>query len=70
MTHTMVDVTELVGIREIAHHFDVSRPTVCKWRTRHPAFPEPVCHVSAAPVFLWPEVVRWYDAMTSARRTP
>jgi hypothetical protein len=62
---TLVDVSQLVGIRDIAERYGVAGATVCVWRTRYPAFPAPVCHVSSGPVFLMPDVERWH----ASRRT-
>lgn len=59
---TLVDVSHLVGIRDIADRYGVAGATVCVWRRRYPEFPAPVCHVSSGPVFLMPAVELWHTA--------
>lgn len=59
-----VDVTDLVGMLEIADRLGVERQTVRAWRQRG-LFPEPVAVVSRTPVWRWRDVQRWADSRPS-----
>lgn len=58
----MVDVDELVGVREIAAAFFVTRGTVTRWLDR-PDFPQPVWSGEFR-LWLLPQVAVWREATT------
>ncbi len=55
-----VDVSDLVGVAEIAERLGLEEPrTVHSWRRRHPEFPEPVAKLKTALIWSWPDVEQW-----------
>lgn len=55
-----VDISELVGTKEIAERLGVARPAVIHdWRRRHTDFPEPLATVSGVHLWRWSDVKRW-----------
>ena len=56
-----VDVSELVGAKEIADRIPgVTRANVVHdWRARHPEFPEPVARLAMGLVWVWADVEAW-----------
>lgn len=55
-----VDVTDLVGVQEIADRLGVLHvQTVHLWRRRHPDFPAPVTRLRMGLLWAWPDVERW-----------
>ena len=55
-----IDVSTLVGVKEIAGHYGVTTQAVSNWRVRHPSFPEPLVSLAMGPVFCMEHVTHWY----------
>jgi hypothetical protein len=54
------DLTDLVGISDIAKTLDATMPTVSNWRTRYPDFPKPLCRIGNRDVYSLKQITRWY----------
>lgn len=59
MTSGRVNVSDLVGVAEIADRLNVGTSTVHRWRERDPEFPQPIARLRAGLVWDWSDVERW-----------
>lgn len=66
VTPAPIDIAQLAAVTDIARRFGVAAPTVCTWRTRYADFPDHVLVLGGKPIYLMPDVERWY----ASRRTP
>ena len=62
MPEPTINVSDPVGISDIATRAGVQPVTVRQWRRRHAEFPPPRWTVSAKPTWEWADVVRWLVA--------
>jgi hypothetical protein len=54
--------SDLVGIGEIARHYDVTPQAIDNWIKRNEDFPAPVTRLRATPVYLLSQVVAWRES--------
>lgn len=60
MARRQVYADELVGAAEIAERLQLRQvQTVHTWRSRYPAFPEPVARLRRALIWCWPDIEAW-----------
>lgn len=55
----VVDITRLVGLKEIAALAGVSSQAVANWMKRYPDFPEPLAKLRMGPIFDVAPVAAW-----------
>jgi len=53
-------LVDMVGVGDLAKKYKVIPATISNWRTRYTDFPEPLTHISGAPVFSRKQVSKWY----------
>ena len=60
MAKRQIDLSDLVGVPEIADRLGVKRlQVVHNWRYRHPDFPDPVLELRQGLIWYWPDVEDW-----------
>jgi len=53
--------SELVGVAELATHYNTSTSTVSNWVYRYEDFPEPVVRLRMGPVWVLGDVEAWME---------
>jgi predicted DNA-binding transcriptional regulator AlpA len=63
----IVDLNEILGLAEIASHFDLSYSTALSW-TRSRGFPAPIRTFKMGPAWLLSDIQDWKKTANTRRR--
>lgn len=53
-------LVDMAGNSDLAKKYGVLPSTVANWAKRYPDFPEPITHISGAPVYSRKQVAVWH----------
>lgn len=60
MSQKRWELSDLVGVQDIAQHFEVGSSTVSNWQARYKDFPEPLCCIGMRNVYSLRQIKEWY----------
>jgi chromosome partitioning protein len=55
----VTEISDLVGLSEVADRLGVSKQVIANWRQRQESFPQPIANLKSGPVWQWAEIAAW-----------